>query len=183
MASSTVIHAPETPPAVSHDLRNYIAVRAFLLLLIFAQAIACSCQSFAAVAATPVPSSWQRVESLRPGTSLQVKMSAGAVGCAMVAADDDSLTCAHHGNLVFHRAAIVSVSLPHRGRSALIMGGIGAGVGVAVVKLVATVGFNGFFNGHAKGAVYGAGAGLGVLAFAPIGYATDLTHSNLYRAP
>lgn len=167
------------------DLHNFMVVRAFVLLLIFGPSLACSCQppSASELSAKSARSGWQSVESISLGTSIKLKSRTGSMNCALIAVDDNSITCAHPKNTVFNRNDILSIAIPHRGRSALIMGGVGAGVGVAVVKLVATAAFGGFFQGHAKGAVYAGGAGLGILVFAPIGYGTDVTHSTIYKAP
>ena len=99
----------------------------------------------------------------------------------IVSVDAEILTCNHGKDLTFQRTEIESVKLPHRRRSSLIMAGVGAGVGVGVVKLVASS-LGVYRDGSAKGSVYGGGAGLGAILLWPAGYFGDPARSTIYKA-
>jgi hypothetical protein len=129
--------------------------------------------------APPAGSNWQHIQALPSGTNIYLTTRSGTMRCTLTAVDADSLTCTRGKSTVFQRSEIKTVKLPHRGRSTAILGGVGAGLGVAVVKgLASSWGLR-----TAKGSVYAGGAGIGAVVFGPIGYFTDFARSTVYRAP
>jgi hypothetical protein len=131
----------------------------------------------------PAGSNWQHVQALPFGTKIYVttRTRVSALECTLTVVDADSLTCTHGTSTIFQRSEIKAVKLPHRGRSTAILGGIGAALGIGVVKAVASS--DPFFAGHAKRSVYAGGAGIGAVLFGPLGYLSDMTRSTVYTAP
>ena len=127
----------------------------------------------------PAGSNWSHVEALPAGTNIYVTTRSGTMKCSLAAVDADSLTCTHGKSTVFERSKVMAVKLPHRGLSTAILGEAGAGLGVAVVKGVASS----WKLSGAKGSIYAGGAGIGAVVFGPIGYFTDFARSTVYRAP
>ena len=155
----------------------------FLFTLTMLWALPVSAQQTAA-SALAGGSNWQHVQALPVGTSVYVNAGNKTVRCTLTSVDSDTLTCAHGKAIVYQRTEITSVKLSHRGRSTLIMAGVGAGVGAGVVKAVAVTIFgNSFTHGTAKGAVYVGGAGMGAIIFWPIGFLGDPARSTVYKAP
>jgi hypothetical protein len=132
----------------------------------------------------PSPRDWQSVQTLPAGASIHVKTQQNSASCKLKSADADSLACTGAKDLTLQRADIKSITIPRRGRSAAVMAGVGAGVGLATVKIVSSTVFGGFYNnnGGAKGAVWAGGAGAGALIFGGIGAATHPLHSTVYKA-
>jgi hypothetical protein len=132
------------------------------------------------VQAPPAGSNWQNVEALPAGTSIYVSTTARTMSCTLTKVNAESLACTHGKATVFQRTEIATIKLPRRTRSSAILAGIGAGVGIGVVKATsAAIGF----KGAAKGSVCAGGAGAGAVLFAPIGFAADPTRSTVYKAP
>jgi hypothetical protein len=154
-------------------------MRTLVLSIALVTALAAAAQQ-PVVQTPPTGTAWQRVQALPPGASINVTAKASHTGCTLKSVDADSLTCTHGKDIVFQRADILTITIPHRGRSALILGGIGAGIGVgAVAGASDAIGF----GGAAKGSVYAGGAGLGAVLFGAIGFFTDFSHSTVYKAP
>jgi uncharacterized protein YcfJ len=130
------------------------------------------------VPAPPAGSNWQRVQALPAGQSINVSARTSHAGCTLKSVDADSLTCTHGKDLVFQRANIVNIKLPHRGRSTLVGMAVGAGGG-AIVGV--SLGRNGSFVGRGAGAVIVSVPG--ALIGAIIGATTDFAHSTVYKAP
>jgi hypothetical protein len=156
-------------------------VRKLFVLAVFAVSTA----SFTQQPATPPEgSNWQHVQALPAGASIHVRAQHSSANCRFKSADADSLTCTGAKDVTFQRAEIKSITIPRRGRSAAVMAGVGAGVGLATVKIVSSTVFGGIYNkdGGAKGAVWAGGAGAGALIFGGIGAATHPIHSTVYKA-
>jgi len=135
-------------------------------------------------------SNWQHVQALPVGASINVKARTSHASCTLKSVSADSLTCTHGKDLIFQRADILTIKIPHRGRSALIGAAIGAGAGAIVGAASGSSSctqqagqlfpcFNLFSRGDL--AVIGAVA-VGVIG-APIGGLTDFTKSTVYKAP
>ncbi len=150
-------------------------------LLAFTTLAAAAQQPALTPTTSPAGSNWQHVQALPFGTKIYVttQVRVSALECTLTAVDADSLACTHGRSTVFQRSEIKAVKLPHRGRSTAILGGVGAGLGIAVVKGVASAW--GFRN--AKGPVYAGGAGIGAVLFGPLGYLSDVSRSTVYTAP
>jgi hypothetical protein len=133
--------------------------------------------------ATAKPGSdWSRVQALPPGTTLHVKAVKNGGLCHLKSTSAEGLICEGTGGKSFHPVSdIRAVQIAHRGRSAAILGAVGAGVGVGVVAASSkAIGF----GGGAKGAVFAGGVGLGALVFAPIGFFSDAFRGEtIYSAP
>jgi hypothetical protein len=108
-------------------------MRMVLLALALVPALSASAQQPAQQPASPpAGSNWQHVQALPVGASINVKARKSHAGCKLKSVDADSLTCTHGTDLVFQRADIVSIKIPHRGRSTLVGLGLGAGVGALI---------------------------------------------------
>jgi len=155
-----------------------------LVTTVLATAIVSRAQPPAA-STPPEGSNWQHVQALPLGTSIHVKAQHKSVSCALKSVEADSVTCLHGTEITFQRADIKSITIPRRGASTLVMAGVGAGVGLATVKIVSATVFGGGYNktGGAKGAVWAGGAGAGAIIFGAIGAATHPIHSTIYKAP
>lgn len=115
---------------------------------------------------------WRVVESLEPGTHVDVKAQR-KYACIVEGATEEQLTCWVHKRRSFHlisiaipRAEIREVrTLPNQAKDAWIGAGIGAGAGAiaAGVQSKSNPGVNAFFGGLA-----GAGGGALVGAIFPI---------------
>jgi hypothetical protein len=155
-------------------------MRSLLFLLVLLPAVSTHAQQPQQPTPPPDGSNWQRVLALPSGQSINVSARKSHAGCKLKSVDGDTLTCTHGKNLVFQHADILTITMPRHSRSALILGGIGAGIGVgAVAGASDAIGF----AGAAKGTVYAGGAGIGAVLFGTIGFFTDLTRSTVYRAP
>jgi hypothetical protein len=120
--------------------------------------------------------SWNHVEQLKPGTTLHIKTTHGKVSCAFGSADADSLTCGKGLTIHLQKSEILSISSPHRGRSAAVGAAIGGGAGAAVGGSLGT-----------SGGIVGKG-GLAAIFAIPlavigglIGLTTDFTHGTIYK--
>ncbi len=153
-------------------------MRLTLLSLFLAPAVFSSAQQVSP-SALAAGSDWQHVQALPVGTSIYLQANHKTSKCMVTTVDADTLTCTRGKDITFQRTEIDSIKLPHRGRSSLILSGIGAGVGVAVVKAVAS---SSLFGAPAKGGVYAGGAGMGAIMFWPLGYITDPARSTIYKA-
>jgi hypothetical protein len=146
-----------------------------------------------AASAPAAGSNWQRVQALPVGASIQVKARKSHSSCKLKSVDADSLTCTNGKDIVFREADIVSIKVPHRGRSTLVGlaagGATGALIGAAAGSSGCTPGppgniFQNFcLNVVSRGdlAAIG-GASLGAVG-AIIGGLTDFTRSTVYKAP
>ena len=135
-------------------------------------------------------SNWQHVQALPVGASINVKARTSHASCTLKSVSADSLTCTHGKDIVFQRADILTIKIPHRGRSALIGAAIGAGVGATVGAASGSSSctqqagqFLPCVNIFSRRdlAVIGTVA-VGVIG-APIGALTDFTKSTVYKAP
>ena len=105
-----------------------------------------------------------------------------STSCKLEQVTAEKLTCDAHGPREFKLSEITAVRTTNRAESAAVLGAVGAGVGILVVKIVAITAGNGFFNGRASGGAYAGGAAAGAIIFAPIGYAAGFLHRTIYRA-
>jgi hypothetical protein len=155
-------------------------MRPLLLALALMPALAVAAQQ---PAATPPPagSNWQHVQALPVGQSINVSARSSHPSCKLKTVDADSLTCTHGKDLVFQRADIVEIKVPHRGRSTLAGLAIGAGTG-AIVGAATTSSCSGIcILGRGSVATLGAIA-LGAIGTI-VGVTTDFTRSTVYKAP
>ena len=136
----------------------------------------------------PAGSTWQHVQALPIGTSIQVSIQAKAstrhMVCILTAVDADSLACDRNfrfnvQKVLFQRTEIRTIKLTRRGRSAVFGAAIGAGAG-AVAGGIQGARSNYFAVHGAFAMIY---AFAGAFAGAPIGYLTDFSASTVYRAP
>ena len=158
---------------------------ALLPLLVSAHMLAAQSSSIASSSSLPnAPNAqWSRVMSLHSGTNVWVDTGFHSTRCKLQQATEQELACDAHGPRRFAASEIKAVSVRNRAQSAAVLGAVGAGVGVLVVKLVASTLLGDFTHGSAKGAAYAGGAGAGALIFAPIGYGTGFMHRTVYRVP
>jgi hypothetical protein len=133
----------------------------------------------------PAGSNWQHVQALPAGTSIEVKARTSHASCTLKSVAPDSLTCAHHKDLVFQRADILTIKVSHRDRSALVGAAVAGGT-LAVVGFAATTDHapNSLFGSNfLRGPVtLGLGLGGGIIG-AAVGAFTDFTRSTVYKAP
>jgi hypothetical protein len=154
-----------------------------LLSLVIGSALCASAQQ-PATSQPPAGSNWQHVQALPIGASISVKSHDRQQNCTLKSVDADTLTCTHGKDFVFQRAEILTIKIPHRGRSALIGTAIGGGTG-AIIGFASTSSSCGGDNlcavgRGAVGAFLGVGGGaLGGL----IGGLSDFTRSTVYKAP
>jgi hypothetical protein len=135
----------------------------------------------------PAGSDWQHVQALPAGASIIVKARKSHAGCKLKSVDADSVTCVHGKDLVFQRVDIVSIRIPHRGRSTLVGMALGAGVGALIGAATGSPSCKGqtsfCLDIVSRGDLAAIGAvGVGALG-AIAGGATDFTRSTVYRAP
>jgi hypothetical protein len=161
-------------------------MRNLILSLVLLPAIGAFAQQ-PAPSAPAEGSNWQHVQALPAGASINVNARSSHANCNLKSVDADSLTCTHKKDIVFQRADILTIKIPRRGRSALIAGGVGAGVGGIVGAATGC-------SSTQKNSAWGCfltptrGEAAGVLAVlfggigAGIGAATDLNRSTVYRA-
>jgi hypothetical protein len=158
-------------------------------IVLLAIALATASAAPAQTAAPPDGSSWQRVQALPVGSSLQVKASKSHARCKLKSVDVDTLTCTGKKGTAFQRTDILAITIPRRGRSTLIAMGIGAGAGAivgAATSGCSTAEKNSWF-GCFLTPTRPQGAAIGAVLFgvigAPIGALTDFAKSTVYKAP
>jgi len=158
-------------------------IRTMLLSFLLAP-VFCATAQQPAPPAPPAGSNWQHVQALPVGTSINVKARKSRLNCKLKSVDDDSLTCAQAKDIVFQRTDILTIKIPHRGRSALVGTAIGGGTGAIIGFAAGTNNNSGFFGPNflrgAITAVFGIGGGA---IGAVIGGTTDFTRSTVYKAP
>jgi hypothetical protein len=162
-------------------------LRTFLIALVLAPALSAPTQQPSqpsAPAPPPAGSNWQHVQALPIGASLDIKAKKSHLKCKLKSVDADSLTCAQGKEIVLQRTDILTIKIPHRGRSLLVGAAIGGGAGTAIGFAAGTSGNDGFFGPNflrgAIAAIFGVGGGLiGGIA----GGVTDFTRSTIYKAP
>jgi hypothetical protein len=161
-------------------------LRLLLVLPLLLSLHTLAAQSAATASSSSLPDApnahWSDVISLRSGTNVWVDTGFHSTHCKFQQATDQELTCDADGPRKFAAGEIRAVKMTNRAESAAVLGAVGAGVGIVVVKIVALTLGNGFFNGQAKGSAYAGGAGAGALIFAPIGYAAGFMHRTVYQA-
>ena len=159
-------------------------MRKLFALAVFAASSVLAAQQ-SALPNAPQPRDWQSVQALRPGSSIHVKAQQNSATCRLKSADAESLTCTGAKDLIFQRAEIRSVAVPHRGRSALIGLAIGGGVGAITGFAIGTGGNNNsFFGKNAfRGDISAFFAAIGGVAGTGVGALTDFAHSTVYKAP
>jgi hypothetical protein len=151
----------------------------YLLLLTLLPAVGFAQQP----AVSPEGSDWHRVEALPLGVSIYVNARTRHQTCKLKTVDADTLTCSNGNNPMYQRAEITSIKITRRGRSALLGLGIGAGAGAITGFAVGTKP-GGFFGPNAfRGAIAAVFAGIGGLAGAGVGAATDMMRSTIYKVP
>jgi hypothetical protein len=162
-------------------------MRTFLLTLMLAPALSVPAQQStqpSAPAPPPAGSNWQHVQALPIGASIDIKATKSHLKCKLKSVDADSLTCAQGKEIVLQRTDILTIKIPHRGRSSLIGAAIGGGTGAVIGFAAGTNNNGGFFGPNflrgAITAIFGVGGGLigGVT-----GAVTDFTRSTIYKAP
>ena len=149
-------------------------------LLVLATISATAQQAAQAPVAAP-PAGWQKVQALAAGTSIKVKTRTGNTACTLKSVDAGALTCNHGKDIVIQQADILTVKVPHRGRSALVGLAIGGGGG-AIVGAASIPSCSGIcIISRSTGAVVVGVAG--ALIGAIVGVTTDFTHTTVYKAP
>ena len=163
-------------------------MRTMFLVLALVPALSASTQQPAQQPspAPPAGSDWQHVQALPAGASIIVKARKSHAGCKLKSVDADSVTCTHGKDLVFQRVDIVSIRIPHRGRSTLIGLAVGGGIGAVIGVATGDSGCSGkafCFNiiGRGTAAAIG-GVSLGAVGTL-IGGLTDFSRSTVYKAP
>jgi hypothetical protein len=135
-------------------------------------------------AAPPAGSNWQHVMALPINTDVHVAARKSHALCTLKAVAADSLTCEQDTgvgtkDLIFQRDEIKTIQLARRGRSAVLGGSIGAGVG-AIAGGVQGLHSHYFAVRGAFAMIY---SFVGAFAGVPTGYLTDFSASTVYRAP
>jgi len=160
-------------------------MRTILFTILLVAASFANAQQAVQPAQPPSGSNWQHVQALPIGASINVKARTGHLSCALKNVDADSLTCVHGKDTVFQRTDIQKITIPRRGRSALIGTAIGGGAGAVTGFALATdnnpdafFGKNAF-RGAATAIMGILGAGIG----AATGGLTDFAHSTVYKTP
>lgn len=154
---------------------------ALLPLLVSAHLLAAQSAPAASSSLPNAPAAhWSNVASLHSGTRVWIDTGFHSTSCRLGQVTAEKLICDADGPRDFNRSDITAVRTKNRAGSAAVLGAVGAGVGILVVKVVAMSVGNGFFNG-ASGGAYAGGAGAGAIIFAPIGYATGFLHRTIYR--
>jgi hypothetical protein len=159
-------------------------MRKLLATLLALTTISAAQQAAQSPVASPLANtSWQKVQALPAGTSIKVRARAGNTSCTLKRVDAGALTCTHgkDKDIVFQQLDILSIKVPHRGRSALVGLGIGAGTG-AIIGAAAIPSCSGICivsrsDGAAVVGVFGA------LVGAIVGVTSDFTHATVYKAP
>jgi hypothetical protein len=135
------------------------------------------------IASPPAGSSWQKVQTLPAGTSIKVKAKTGNTNCTLKIVDAGALTCTQGKgkDIVIQQADILTIKIPHRGRSTLAGLAIGAGTG-AIAGAAAIPSCNGIcIVTRSDGAIV---VGVfGALVGAIVGVTTDFTHVTVYKVP
>jgi len=170
--------------ATSLNIKHESAViRSTFLLLVLSPTIYTTAQQPTPTAPSE-GSNWQHVQALPTGASIKVKARTGQEVCKLKSADADTLTCTHGKDFTFQRSDIVSIKIPHRGRSALIGAAIGGGVGTGIGFAAGTTGKDTFFGRNfLRGAMTAIGAVFGGVVGGATGALTDFSHSTVYKAP
>ena len=180
---SSLPNVPSPQPTAWSD----VLVRTMILAFALAPAMRGVSQQPAqqpAASVAPEGSNWQHVQALPLGTSTNVKARKSHLSCALKSVDADSLTCTHGKDTVFQRAEILTIKIPHRGRSTLVGLAIGGGAGAVIGFGVGTRSGDGFFGPNfLRGAVTAVFAIIGGAAGTAVGAGTDFTHSTVYKAP
>ncbi len=159
-----------------------IAMRNALLILVLVPSL-CAAAQQTAPPAPPEGSNWQHVQALPPGASINVIARSSHEICKLKSVDADTLTCTHGRDFTFQRSDIVSIKLPHRGRSALIGAAIGGGVGTGIGFAAGTSGKDTFFGPNfLRGAMTAIGAVFGGVVGGTTGALTDFSRSTVYKA-
>jgi hypothetical protein len=157
-------------------------LRLLLVLPLIVSAQIVAAQSVATAASSSLPDApnahWSNVTSLRSGTNVWVDTGFHSTHCKFQQATSQELTCDAHGPRKFAASEVRAVKTTNRAESAAVLGAVGAGAGVLVVKILVTI----FDDRSAKASAYGGSAGLGALIFAPIGYGTGFIHHTVYQA-
>lgn len=165
-------------------LRRFALLPSFILLLSVLASAICATAQQAATTAPPEGSNWQHVQALPAGTSINVEARSSHITCKLKSVDTDTLTCTQKKNLIFQRADILTIKIPHRGRSALIGTAIGGGVGAGIGFAAGTNNNGGWFGPNfLRGAVTGIGAVFGGIVGGGTGAVTDFSRSTVYKAP
>ena len=155
---------------------------AVLPLLLSAHLLAAQSAPVASSSLPNAPTAhWSNVASLHSGTRVWIDTGFHSTSCRLGQVTAEKLICDADGPRDFNRSDITAVRTKNRGGSAVVLGAVGAGVGILVVKIVALSLGDGFLNGHAKGSAYAGGAAAGAIIFAPIGYASGFLHRTIYR--
>lgn len=160
-------------------------MRLLLVLPLLVSLHTLAAQSAATASSSSLPNApnaqWSSVTSLHTGANVWVDTGFHTTHCKFLEATDHELTCDADGPRKFAATDVRSVRTPNRAESAAVLGAVGAGVGILVVKIVTVTVFSNF-SPAAKGSVYAGGAGAGALIFAPIGLATGFIHRTVYQA-
>jgi len=160
-------------------------LRLLLVLPLLVSLHTLAAQSAATASSSSLPDApnahWSNVTSLPSGTNVWVDTGFHSTHCKLQQATDQEITCDADGPRTFAASEVRSVGTRNRAESAAILGAVGAGLGILVVKLVTVTVFSNF-SPAAKGSVYAGGAGAGALIFAPIGYASGFMHRTVYQA-
>jgi hypothetical protein len=165
------------------NIKEFQTMRKVLLSLFLASALCASAQQ-PGQPVQPAGSNWHHVEVLPIGASISVKSRDRQQNCTLKSVDADTLTCTHGKDFVFQRTEILTIKIPHRGRSALIGTAIGAGTG-AIIGFASTSSSCDadklcFITRDAVAAVASVvGGGIGALT----GALSDFSHSTVYKAP
>jgi hypothetical protein len=163
-----------------------LTMRTLFLALLLVPSIGTFAQQ-ATSSAPAAGSNWQHVQALPIGASLQIKARKGRANCELKSVDTESLTCTNGKDIVFQQSDILTIKIPHRGRSTLI--GLAAGAGTGAIIGAAT-GSPGCTQGQAfclniidrTALVEIGGVAFGAIG-AIVGVATDFSRSTVYKAP
>jgi hypothetical protein len=165
-------------------------MRLWLCAIVLLSSLSALPQQPSSSAATSAGSVWEHVQALPVGTSLYISGVRRHAGCKFKSADADTLTCSHGQDILFQRAEIKAIKIPHHGRSTLVGAGIGAGVGAILGAAVGSScttqqrqSFLGCLNILSRGDLAVGGAVTFGVIGTPIGYFTDFTRSTVYRGP
>jgi uncharacterized lipoprotein YajG len=82
------------------------------LMLVIAFLAALSAPAQTTAPAPPTGSSWQDVQALPVGASIQVKARHSHANCNLKAVDSNTLTCTHGKDVKFQRTDILTIKIP-----------------------------------------------------------------------